>query len=70
MYRKALAAFAAMSLAAQPALAQDPPKSDRNGHVTFSRQTLLPIGIIVGLTAIVIALTLHTRHNGKKPTSP
>ena len=69
MFRKALAALAALSLAAQPALAQEPAKPDR-GHGPITRQTLLPLGIILGLTAIVIALTLHTRNNGKKPTSP
>ena len=70
MYRKAFAALAALSLAAQPALAQDPPKKDREGSHILTKQTLLPLGIIVGLAILVFVFTLHTKNNGKKQTSP
>lgn len=73
MFRKALAAIAALSLAALPALAQPalaqpnrPPEEHRG---PISRQTLVPLGIIVLLTALVVAFTLHTRHNDR-PASP
>lgn len=70
MFRKAFAALAAITLLAQPALAQDrtQPKRDSDGRVSITRQTLLPLGIIVGLAAVVVALTLHTRKNQR--TSP
>lgn len=72
MLRNAFAAIAALSLAAQPALAQTQSEKPRREHGAFpiGRETLLPLGIILGLTAAVIAYTLHTRNNGKKPASP
>ena len=70
MFRKAFAALAALSLAAQPALAQDPPKKEREGSHILTKQTLLPAGIILGLAIATFLFTLHTKNNGKKPASP
>jgi hypothetical protein len=71
MLRHAFAAIAALSLAAQPALAQTQSQEPKREHRynPISRDTLLPLGIILGLTALVIAFTLHTRDK-KKPASP
>jgi hypothetical protein len=71
MIRKVLAASAALLLAAQPALAQTQSQEPKREHRynPVSRDTLLPLGIILGLTALVIAFTLHTRHKNK-PASP
>jgi hypothetical protein len=71
MIRKVLAAVAALALAAQPALAQpqpEKPKRERS-YSPLGRDALLPLGIIVGLTLLVIAFTLHTSKKNK-PASP
>ena len=70
MLSKAFAAIAALSLAAQPALAQperQEPQRER-GYNPIGRDTLLPLGILIGLIAAVVALTLHT--SNKKRVSP
>jgi hypothetical protein len=70
MLSKAFAAIAALTLAAQPVLAQperQEPRRER-GYNPIGRETLLPLGIIVGLVAIVVAFTLHTSR--KKRASP
>ena len=70
MLRKAFTAVAALSLTAQPALAQpEQQQTERErGYNPISRDTLLPLGIIIGLVALIVALTLHT--SNKKPASP
>jgi hypothetical protein len=73
MFRKAFAAIAALSLAATPALAQgqnqERQPATKEYHGPINRQTLVPLGIIVALAALVVAFTFHTRHNDR-PTSP
>ena len=69
MFRKAFAALAALSLAAQPALAEAQKPKDKETSSILTHETILPAAIILVLILLVFGYTLQTK-GSDKPASP